>query len=248
MRPGRRRTKRRRRRSRSASSPTSAASTTVRSTTCRTRACSARPSKLGIKCGRHVLAARQRLHPEPVVASPSRATTSSSGSASCMAHAIQQSRRSSRTTKFAIIDMNAIADFTKRQDHQERRGPDLRGAGGRLPRRLPRRPRGEAARRQRPSAAVGGVKIPPVDPLHRRLPGRREGGRPGHQGAERLLAGLRHAGQVQERRARTRSPGLRTSSSRSPAAAASARSTRRRRRASGASASTPTSGTSARTS
>ena len=82
-------------------------------------------------------------------------------------------------------------------------------------------------------------------PLHRRLPGRREGGRPGHQDAERLLAGLRRPGQVQGDRAqpdRARAP---RSSSRSPASAASARSTPPRRRACRASASTPTRATSA---
>ena len=45
----------------------------------------------------------------------------------------------------------------------------------------------------------------PEDPagrrLHRRLPGRREGGQPGHQDAQRLLAGLRRPGEVQGDRA-----------------------------------------------
>ena len=48
--------------------------------------------------------------------------------------------------------------------------------------------------RRRPEAAAG-------RPLHRRLPGGREGGRSGHQDAERLLAGLRGPGEVQGDRA-----------------------------------------------
>ncbi len=60
---------------------------------------------------------------------------------------------------------------------EERAGPPLQGAGGRLPRRLRGGPRRQAARRQgglvgrRREAAAG-------RPLHRRLPGRRQGGRP----------------------------------------------------------------------
>ena len=68
-------------------------------------------------------------------------------------------------TKFAIVD-----DSMTRQGHQgshERPGPALQGAGGRLPRRLPRR---AASRSEREGAeladvisTVGGIKIPPVD-------------------------------------------------------------------------------------
>ena len=89
-------------------------------------------------------------------------------------------------------------------------------------------------------STVGGQKIPPVDALHRRLPGGRQGGEPGHQDAQRLLAGLRRPGEVQGDRARPDRARARRSSSRSPASAASARSTRPRRRACRASASTPT--------
>ena len=44
--------------------------------------------------------------------------------------------------------------------------------------------------------------------LHRGLPGRRQEGRAEHPGAERLLAGLRRSGQVQEHRARPDLEGL----------------------------------------
>ena len=50
-------------------------------------------------------------------------------------------------------------------------------------------------------SSVGGQKIPPVDALHRRLPGGREGVQPADQGAQRLLAGLRRPGEVQGDRA-----------------------------------------------
>ena len=79
----------------------------------------------------------------------------------------------------------------------------------------------------------------------RRLQGRRAEVRPGHDGRDRLLAGLHRSGEVQEQSRRTRSTGARRSSSPSPVRAASARWTRPRRPASGASASTSTSRTSA---
>ncbi len=83
-------------------------------------------------------------------------------------------------------------------------------------------------------SSVGGAEAAAGRPLHRRLPGRCEGGLPGRQDAERLLAGLRGRRRSARRSRSTRSPPARTSSSRSRAAAASARSTQRRRRASGA--------------
>ena len=88
----------------------------------------------------------------------------------------------------------------RRGQAAERRGPALQGAGGGLPRGLRRRPRREGAGRQgrverrRPEAAAG-------RPLHRGLPGRREGGVPGRPGAQRLLAGLHDPGEVQGGRA-----------------------------------------------
>ena len=94
-------------------------------------------------------------------------------------------------------------------------------------------------------SAVGGQKIPPVDALHRGLPGRRQEGQPGRQDADRLLAGLRRPGEVQGDRAQPDRARARRSSSRSRASAASARSTPPRRRTSRASASTPTRPTSA---
>ena len=41
------------------------------------------------------------------------------------------------------------------------------------------------------ASSVGGQKIPPVDALHRRLPGGRQGRQPGREGRQRLLAEVR---------------------------------------------------------
>ena len=56
-------------------------------------------------------------------------------------------------------------------------GPPVQGAGGRLPRRLPR---GADDRDRHRSRRVGGQKIPPVDRFIAGLPGGREGREPGH--------------------------------------------------------------------
>ena len=57
-------------------------------------------------------------------------------------------------------------------------------------------------------STVGGQKIPPVDALHRRLPGRRQEGQPGDPDAQRVLPGLRRPGEVQGDRARPDREGL----------------------------------------
>ena len=78
-------------------------------------------------------------------------------------------------TKFAIIDV--VAGGAEGQA-DERRGPPLQGAAGGLPRRLPRgllrqgQQRQARSRRRRPEDPAG-------RPLHRRLPGGRQGGQPG---------------------------------------------------------------------
>ncbi len=91
--------------------------------------------------------------------------------------------------------------------HQELRGPDLRGERGRLRGRLHRGADGAARsldHRQLGRRHPG----PGGRPLHRGLPGGRQEGRAEHQRPERLLAGLRRAGQVQEHRAQPDLEGL----------------------------------------
>ena len=145
-------------------------------------------------------------------------------------------------SKFAIIDVDATSLKHKPKNvegllFKEQEAGYLVGYA--------RGPVGEGARRH-----GGRLRRRPQDPagrpLHRRLPVRREEGRPGHQDAERLLAGLRRPGEVQGDRARPDRPGLDVEFQ-VAGGAASARSTRRRRRASWVSASTPTRASSART-
>src|SRR5439155_14623017 len=57
-------------------------------------------------------------------------------------------------------------------------------------------------------STVGGQKIPARRPLHRRLPGGREGRESRREDAERLLAGLRRPGEVQRDRAQHDCAGL----------------------------------------
>ncbi len=90
---------------------------------------------------------------------------------------------------------------------QERRGPAVQGAGGRLPGGLPRRP--DARTRASRQVSDGRRPEDPAGrPLHRRLRGRRQGGRPGRKTLQRLLAGLRRPGEVQGDRAQPDRPGL----------------------------------------
>ena len=106
--------------------------------------------------------------------------------------------------KFAMVDSDADRREGRPQEH---RGPALRGAAGRLPGRLPGRAvrQGEGLQdhlqRRRPEDPAG-------RPLHRRLPGRRQEGRPGHPDAQRVLAGLRRPVQVQADRAQPDPAGL----------------------------------------
>ena len=75
---------------------------------------------------------------------------------------------------FAIVDFPAVGPEGQAA---ERRGPALQGAGGRLPRRLPRGPLGQGQQRdhrvhgRRPEDPAGG-------PLHRGLPEGRHGRQP----------------------------------------------------------------------
>ena len=112
---------------------------------------------------------------------------------------------------------------------------------------VPRRALREA--RRRPGRELGRrLQGAAGRPLHRRLPGGREGRHSRGQDAQRLLVRLGRPGEVQGARAEPDRAAARTSSSRSRAAAGSARSTRRGSGRSGGSASTPTSRSSGRTS
>ena len=90
----------------------------------------------------------------------------------------------------------------------QRARPAVQGERGRLSRRLPRRA-GRQGEGRRPGDLLGRR---PEDPagrrLHRRLPGRCEGGPAGDQDAQRLLAGLRRPGEVQGDRAQPDRGGL----------------------------------------
>ena len=146
-----------------------------------------------------------------------------------MAEAVETVAKQFPDTNFAIIDFSQAAlkgkpDERARACCSRRTRPATssatwpalirQGQGRRPGDLLGRRPEDPAGRR-----------------LHRRLPGRRQGGEPGHQDAQRLLAGLRRPGEVQGDRAQPDRARARRSSSRSPASAASARSTPPRRRA-----------------
>ena len=89
-------------------------------------------------------------------------------------------------------------------------------------------------------SAVGGQQVPPVDHYIAGYQAGAADGEPGHQGPQRLLAGLRRPGEVQGDRAQPDRRGLAGRLPGRRPAAASARSTRPRRRACRASASTPT--------
>ena len=143
-----------------ASSPTSAASTTRASTSSRNQG----RTRVG-KAARHP---DTRLHLETAEddipncgGGARRATTSSSRTASCMAehlNAVAEAvpeARSSRSSTIPSVPAHEQARRTSRAD--------LRGAGGRLPRRLPRGARWPSARAAgRSSSAVGGQAVPSV--------------------------------------------------------------------------------------
>ena len=138
--------------------------------------------------------------------------------------------------KFAIIDSSRGGH---EEQAQERRGPAVQRAGGRLPRRLPVRactPRTTTSRRSAASAGRRSRRSTTTSRASRPAPRRPTRASRRSTATPRTSSTRRSA-----RRSRsTRSPRARRSSSRSPASAASASSTRPRRRASRASASTPT--------
>ena len=112
-------------------------------------------------------------------------------------------------THFAITDYPVeaapFADKKGKPLYDERRGPDLRGERGRLPRRRARREDGRSGWARRSIGAVGGLKIPPVDIWIAGYQLLRAEGRSRHEGAHRLLAGLRRARTSARPSPRTRS-------------------------------------------
>ena len=114
---------------------------------------------------------------------------------------------------FAIIDYSVMARAVhgreeERRDPGQRPRPDVRDEREQLSDRLHRRDDGQGAGGEQVICGVGGLDIPTVEHLHRRLPGRREEVQPGDRGPDRVLAGLRCAGQVQGARAEPDRPGL----------------------------------------
>ena len=121
-----------------------------------------------------------------------------------MADALDTVAKQFPDINFAIIDFDQSLDEV---ETQERPRPALQGAGGGLPRRLPRRPRHQGGGGLAAGDRLGRrAEDPAGRPVHRGLPGRRQEGRPGDHDAERLLAGLRRPGEVQGARARPDRP------------------------------------------
>ena len=187
-----------------------------------------------------------RLRPEPVFARARQGSISRIAVGFLLAEAINTAATRFTDSNFAIIDYSVkappfksnpnVQGLTFATNENSYMIGCLAGADGRASGRAAGDQRGR--RHQAPDGRH----------LHRRLPGGCEEVQPADQGAGRVLAGLRRAGQVQGGRAEPDRARARRSSSRSRAAAASAPSTPPRSATSGESASTVTSRTSARTS
>ena len=94
-----------------------------------------------------------------------------------MADALDTVAKQFPDTNFAIIDFDQAAMKSKPKNV---RGPALQGAGGRLPRRLSRRPRDQAGGRIAAGDRLGRrAEDPAGRPLHRGLPGGRRKANPG---------------------------------------------------------------------
>ena len=151
------------------------------------------------------LEVERRLHPEPADARASRSTTSTIAVGFLMARRDRHRRQaSSPTTNFAIVDFSAAALKGKPKNvegllFKEQEAGYLAGYLAGL--WAKDNNANTISTRRRPEDPAG-------RPLHRGLPGRRQGGQPGHQDAERLLAGLRRPGEVQGDRAQPDRAGL----------------------------------------
>ncbi len=113
--------------------------------------------------------------------------------------AVAQVSKKFPKVKFAIIDDSTSVKALKGLKNVE--GLLYKEWEVGLPRRLPRRPVREVRGAKGLNSAERHVdgrrhQDPAGRPLHRRLPGRREGGRSRRQAAQRLLRRLRRAGQV----------------------------------------------------
>ena len=118
-----------------------------------------------------------------------------------MGDSIAASRRSSRRAS----SRSSTSRGRPQGQAEERPWHRLRRAGGRLPRRCRSC---DHVRSRGTISSVGGLKIPPVDAYIAGYQYWREEGEAGHQGAQRLLAGLRRPGEVQGDRAQPDRPGL----------------------------------------
>ena len=181
------------------------------------------------------LEVQRRLHAEPEHAGPAEVRPRHRGR---LPHGRRHREGRQEVPRREVRDHRLVRGGHEEQA-QERRGPAVRRAGGRLPRRLPVRactPRTTAPRRSAASAGSRSRRSTTTSRASRPAP------RPPIRGSRRSTATRRTSSTRRSaRRSRwTRSPRAPRSSSRSPASAASASSTRPRRRASRASAWTPT--------
>ena len=118
-----------------------------------------------------------------------------------MGDSIAQVAKKYPKTKFAIIDVNAAGLKGKPKNVRgivfaEQEAGCLAGVAA------------ATVSKSGTISSVGGLKIPPVDAYIAGLPVLRQEGEAGHQDAQRLLAGLRRAGQVQVGRSRPDRSGL----------------------------------------
>ena len=229
----------------SGSSRTSAGSTTAPSTSSRTRGSSA-PRRSSASQGRVLISKADADYVPNLTSLAKQDYDLVIAVGFLMAEALEQRRRALPGRRLRDHRLLAGGDGV---EAGERARAALQGAGGRLPRRLPRRAADEAGGGLAAGDRLGRRPEDPAGrPLHRRLPGGREGREPGDRDPERLLAGLRRPGEVQGGRARPdrpRRPGHLPG--RRPVRPRRARRPRRSRTCA-ASASTPTRPTSATTS
>ena len=160
--------------------------------------------ELGVE-GRVVISrAERRLRPEPLAAREAGLRPRDRRRLPDGGRRRRRSRSGSRTSSFAIIDF-AQAELKSKPANvrgllfKEQEAGYLVGYLAGLVTEQEAGSRQVIGSRRRPEDPAG-------RPLHRRLPGGREGGEPGDRDAERVLAGLRRPGEVQGGRARPDRP------------------------------------------
>ena len=150
-------------------------------------------SQLGAEGPRHHVGSELRLRAEPLDARAAEVRPHDRVGF-LMAEAVNTVAKKFPDTKFAVIDVSQASLKGKPTNvegllfAESRRATSSATSRATTPRRTTS---------TRSPASVGGQKVPAGRPLHRRLRRRRQGGEPGDQDAERLLAGLRRSGEVQ---------------------------------------------------